>query len=136
MNSHQIHARNCGIVKRALEKSGYKCEAASPPIKGVAFIVTPPNGGKKFKVQVRSRLYLIEKYCGKQMRIAFPEEKNGKRFVYLYQLDAMVREFIKRRKEQGDPIPKSWDPRGVYHIKPTPDWALKSSVLHRIAPRT
>ena len=109
MNPHAIHARNCGIVKRALEKSGYKCEAASPPIKGVAFIVTPPNGGKKFKVQVRSRLYFFKNCQGKNLRIAFPDfdTKN----VYVYPHDKVLSHYIDRFERT-----KEWRDKGSYHM--------------------
>ena len=129
MTSHQIHARNCRIVKCALEKSGnYECNEPTPPKKGVDFIVTPKNGEPKFELQVRSRVYLLKKYCGKKMRFAFPEWKDGKCFVRLYCLDKMVQEFVEHWKGRGNGIPKSWDPRGNYHISPTPGW-INPSVL-------
>ena len=131
MNGKKIHERNCGIVQKTLEKRGYKCEAPIPPVKGVDFVVTPPDGGPKFKLQVRSRVYLIKEYCGKKMRFAFPEWKDGKCFICLYCLDEMVQEFLERWKTREVRIPKSWNPRGVFHVRPTPTW-IKPSVLQRI----
>ena len=134
MNPHEIHEKNCNIVQRSFERCGCKCLRHTPSVDGVDLVVTP-RGGKSFKVQVRARLYLIQKHCGRQMHIAFPEGKEGGRVVY-YSVDEMVQEFHKRWKSRNARVPKSWDPRGVYHIDPTPDWVLESCALRRITPNT
>ena len=127
MNSHQIHARNCGIVKTALENAGYKCAQPSADAKGVDFIVTPPGGGTRFDLQVRSRLYFGKKILPHQnLHIAFPDKKGLVLYHHGKLLDAA--------NSQGRIThTRSWKQYGWYSQCPTPAWACKLPDLHRIA---
>ena len=129
MNPHQIHARNCGIVKTALENAGYKCAQPSADVKSVDIVATPIDGGPALNVQVRSRLSFFKKYCGKNIHIAFPDQTASGALVRLYHLDEMLAEASRLEKVTHA---VAWKRDGTYHVCPTPHWALQSPILHSL----
>ena len=92
-------------VAAVLADYGYNCMRLSDDWEGADFIACHIDGNTFLKIQLKTRLHFAKKYEGKDIYIAFRENRK----CYIYPHDELLEKF--RGKLDGT---KSWDDDEVF----------------------
>lgn len=121
LNARQKENYNFHKVAARLADFGFTCVRLSDDFEGADFIALHIDGQTMLRVQLKARMTIDRKYCGKDLHIAF---RLGTR-VFLYPHDVMV-EGLLIATDIGSTT--SWRAGGVY------TWPrLSSDMLERLA---
>ena len=121
LNSRQKENYNFQKVAARLADYGFNCLRLSDDWQGADFIACHIDGETFLKVQLKGRLVIDRKYCGKDISIAFLHRSD----CYIYPHD----EFLERLKKLGKlgerGSRKRWDEEGHRSWPNPPSWALE-----------
>ena len=107
LNAKQKELFNFHKIAAALADYGFNCIKLADDWQGADFLAYLWNGMTTLKVQLKSRITVQEKYCGKEIWMAFPHEG----FWYLIEHDLLVE---KVREHTAWLNSDSWTKRGGY----------------------
>ena len=80
LNARQRENYNFSKISAKLADYGFNCLRLSDDWKGADFIACHVNNNTFLKVQLKGRLTIAKKYCGKSIFIAFPHSDSW--YVY------------------------------------------------------
>lgn len=116
LNSRQKENYNFQKVAAHLADYGFNCMRLSDDWQGADFIACHVDGKAFLKVQLKSRLFIQQKYSDKEIYIAFiHRNKDNSSDVYFYPHDIVRDELLVQGKVTGtltDSV--SWKDRGGY----------------------
>jgi hypothetical protein len=108
LNGKQKELFNFQKLAATLADYGFNCIKLADDWQGADFLAYPMNGKTTLKIQLKSRLTIHKKYCGKEIWIAFPFDDHW----YLIDHDRLVDKVgIKTKWLTTD----SWLKKGSYH---------------------
>ncbi len=107
LNARQQENFNFQKVAAHLADYGYNCLRLSDDWHGADFIACHIDGSRFLKVQLKGRLEVDKKYCGKDIYIAFRYNADW----YVYPHDEVMNLFLSHGMMAGT---KSWDIGGGY----------------------
>jgi hypothetical protein len=119
LNSRQKENFNFQKVAAQLADFGFNCLRLSDDWQGADFIACHVDGNTFLKVQLKGRLNVNRKYCGKDIYIAFCYFGTW----YVYPDDALLNELLAEGMLAGS---RSWDIDGEYH------WGVLAKQLLRL----
>lgn len=112
LNARQKETYNFQKVSAVLADYGFATIKLNDDWQGADFIAQHIDGETYLRVQLKARLTLDKKYCGKELFICFPYEGEW----YLYNHDELLQTFSERFKETML-ISRSWKENGLYTWK-------------------
>jgi len=121
LNGKQKELFNFQKIAAILADYGFNCIKLADDWQGADFIAYNVTDTSTLKVQLKSRLTINKKYCGKDIWIAFPHKKSW----YLIEHDCLVE---KARMHTGWLIVDSWTKMGGYSST-----AINSDLLESLA---
>lgn len=107
LNSRQQENYNFHKISAHLADYGYNCLRLSDDWQGADFIACHIDGNTFLKVQLKGRLTIQKKYCGKDIYVAFFHKGDW----YVYPHDDMMNLLIAAKLMVGT---KSWEETGGY----------------------
>lgn len=107
LKARQQENFNFQKVAARLADYGYNCLRLSDDWHGADFIACHIDGNRFLKVQLKGRLEIDKKYCGKDIYIAFRYNE----LWYVYPHDEVMNLFLSHGMMSGT---KSWDIGGGY----------------------
>ena len=119
LNSRQQENFNFQKISAHLADYGYNCLRLSDDWHGADFIACHIDGNRFLKVQLKGRLTIQKKYCGKDIYVAF----SYKGAWYVYPHDELMNQLTTNGHMIGT---KSWDEVGGY------SWGTLSVALLRL----
>lgn len=116
LNSRQQENFNFQKVAGHLADFGFNCIRLSDDWQGADFIACHRDGQTYLKVQLKGRLEISRRYCGKDIYIAFIyTNKDGSKDVYVYPHDLMMARLVAWGTASGQLVNTvSWRDRGAY----------------------
>lgn len=120
-NFHKVAAR--------LADYGFNCLRLTDDWQGADFIACHLDGETFLKVQLKGRLTVDRKYCGKKIYIAFLDRIDRTNVCFIYPHDKFLDSWMEKR---GRPGGKGWEETGRRSWSKTPDWARELLAEYRI----
>lgn len=112
LNARQKETFNFQKVSAVLADYGFATIKLNDDWQGADFIAQHIDGETYLKIQLKARLTLAKKYCGKELYVCFPHKEEW----YLYSHDSLLQDFTERFSESMIKS-KSWVEGGVYTWK-------------------
>ena len=119
LKARQKELFNFQKIAATLADYGFNCIKLADDWLGADFLAYHMNGETTLKVQLKSRLTIDQKYCGKDIWVAFPH----KRCWYLIKHDCLVDKVGKQTRWLDSP---SWKDNHVFHSESINVGLLKS----------
>ena len=107
LNPRQKENYNFQKISAVLAEYGFVTHRLSDDWQGAGFIAQHIDGETFYKVQLKSRLTFAKKYQGKDLFIAFQEDRHW----YLFPHDELLEDILENTKISRS---KSWRDRGGY----------------------
>ena len=125
LNARQRENYNFSKIAARLADYGFNCQRLSDDWEGADFIACHIDNNTFLKVQLKGRLIIDKKYCGKSIFIAFPHRDDW----YVYPHDKFL-DVIKADKPKTI-CSRSWE-KGTYSWPNPPAWGLEWLVEYRL----
>lgn len=125
LNARQQENYNFQKVAGELADYGYNCLRLNDDWQGADFIACHINGSTFLKVQLKGRFTIDEKYCGKDIHIAFLDGDD----CYVYRHDEVMNQVLSQNKINNT---KSWSDGRSYAWPGIPKWAIQILGKHKI----
>ena len=121
LKARQKELFNFQKIAATLADYGFNCIKLADDWQGADFLAYHINGTTTLKIQLKSRLTIDQKYCGKDIWMAFPHEG----YWYLIKHDRLV----EKVREQTDWLNSlSWKNKQRYHST-----SINASLLETLA---
>ena len=127
LNARQKELFNFQKIAATLADCGYNCIKLADDWQGADFLAYHMNDTTTLKVQLKSRLTINRKYCGKGIWMAFPHEE----YWYLIEHDRLVDKVGKHTKWLNS---DSWRNNEGYHSTSINLKLLESLAEDRLGP--
>lgn len=128
LNSRQQENYNFHKVAACLAEYGFNSLRLTDDWQGADFIACHIDGETFLKVQLKGRLVIDRKYCGKEIHIAFIHKDQ----IFLYDHDQLIH-FIEENGLIG-PDSVTWHEKGFRNWPKPPAWALSFLKDYRLKP--
>ena len=128
LNDRQKENYNFQKVAARLADYGFNCLRLSDDWQGADFIACHIDGKTFLKVQLKGRLVIDKKYCGKDIFIAFLHGAD----CYVYPHDGFLQGLKKQGRLGERGRRQLWDERGIRSWPRPPSWALELLADYRI----
>ncbi|HZX35608.1 MAG TPA: hypothetical protein VFF54_03870 [Thermodesulfobacteriota bacterium] len=99
LNPKQKEIYNFQRLSAILAEFGYMTYRLGDDWQGADFIAQHVDGKTFIKVQLKGRLHLSEKYCGKDLCTAFPNDNYNE--WYLFPHDKLLKKFHNKARTKG-----------------------------------
>ena len=110
MNARQQESYNYHKVAAALSDYGFNAIRLDDDWEGADFIAVHIDGKTVLRVQLKGRFGFDKKYRGKNLWIAFRDNKTGK--IFIYQHDKLLLRFIAHFEKNSS----DWRNKGKHHF--------------------
>lgn len=125
LNARQQENYNFQKVAGRLADYGFNCLKLNDDWQGADFLAVHVNGDTCLKVQLKGRLTLDKKYCGKNVYVAFLVDDE----CYVYPHDIILK-VVLARGNVGETT--SWANGGKYTWPGLPLWARELLSEHKV----
>lgn len=130
LNARQKENFNFQKVASTLADYGFNCIRLSDDWQGADFIACHIDGNNFVKIQLKGRLTFDKKYIGKNIYIAFNQDRKW----HLYPHDKLLRKKVEDQKTVEKLIEntKAWLERGIYSFPRIPKKFEKHMAQYKI----
>ena len=128
LNSRQQENYNFQKVAARLADYGFNCLRLSDDWQGADFIACHVDNETFLKVQLKGRLVIDKKYCGKDIFIAFFHGDD----CYVYPHDEFLNYLTQQGRLGKRGSIKGWEEKGIRSWPEPPSWALELLSDYRV----